>query len=225
MRAIYQRVYPQDMEATLAALIQEIERLKRQLRIQKGNKCEQLKQWRTKNPDKIKEQKKRWKDKTRQKVREQTRAGEMIMTQPPLVTMPTYTVETPCVVMVANTEQMRQPSQRTEPDGVKDTIPKEVLVGVVNPPKPVNEMTAETILARQQKDKMKAKRRQYDGNKARRQAYAKQYYHKNKNKIRERQKLCHRQKRNKIREILLCSMDETEPSCLESNETLAETPL
>ena len=96
MRAIYQRVYPQDMEATLAALIQEIERSKRQVRIQKGNKCEQLKQWRTKNPDKIKEQKKRWKDKTRQKVRGQTRAGETIMTQPPLVTMPTYTVETPC---------------------------------------------------------------------------------------------------------------------------------
>ena len=32
VRAIYQRVYPQDMEATLAALIQEIERLKRQVR-------------------------------------------------------------------------------------------------------------------------------------------------------------------------------------------------
>ena len=124
------------------------------------------------------------------------------MTQPPLVTMPTYTVETPCLVTVANTEPTRQPSQMSEPDGVKDTIPKEVLVGVANPPKPVDEMTAETILACRQKDKMKGKRRQYnDGNKARRQAYAKQYYHKNKNKIRERQKLCHRQKRNKLREI------------------------
>ena len=216
MRAIYQRVYPQDMEATLAALIQEIEILKRQVKIQKGNKREQLKRWRTKNPDKVKEQKKRWRDRTRQKVR----AGETTMTTP------TYTVETPCVVTVANTEPMRQPSQRTEPDGVKDTIPKEMLDGVANPPRPVDEMTAGTILACRQKDKMKAKRRQYyHGNKARCQAYAKQYYHKNKNKIRERQKLCHRQKRNKLREILLCSTDETEPTRLEPNETLAETSL
>ena len=223
MRTIYQRVYPQDMEATLAALIQEIERLKRQVRIQKGNKREQLKGWLTQNPDKVKEKKKRWKDKTRQKVREQKSAGATIMTQPALVTMPTHTVETPCVVTVANTEPTRQPSQISDPDGVKDTIPKEVLVGVANPPKPVDEMTAETILACRQKDKIKAKRRQYnDGNKARRQAYAKQYYHKNKNKIRERQKLCHREKRNKLREIPLCSTDETEPSCLEPNETLAE---
>ena len=173
------------MEATLAALIQEIERLKRQVRIQKGNKREQLKQWRTKNPDKVKEQKKRWKDKTGQKVRDQKRAGETIMTQPPLVTMPTYTVETPCVVTVANTEPTRQPSQMREPDGVKDTIPKEVLVVLANPSKPVDEMTAETILACRRKDKIKAKRRQYyHGNKARCQAYAKQYYHKNKDKIR-----------------------------------------
>ena len=214
------------MEATLAALIQEIERLKRQVRIQKGNKREQLKRWRTKHPDKVKEQKRRWKDKTRQKVRDPKRAGETTMTQPPLMTTPTYTVETPCVVTVANTEPTRQPSQRTEPDGVKDTIPKEMLDGVANPPKPVDEMTAETILACRQKDKMKAKRRQYnDGNKARRQTYAKQYYHKNKNKIREREKLCHRQKRNKLREIPLCSTDETEPTRLEPKETLAEPPL
>ena len=142
------------MEATLAALIQEIERLKRQVRIQKGNKREQLKRWRTKNPDKVKEQKKRWKDKTRRKVRDQKRAGETTMKQPRLMTTPTYNEETPCVVTFANTEPMRQPSQRTEPDGVKDTIPKEMLDGVASPPKPVDEMTAETILACRQKDKM-----------------------------------------------------------------------
>ena len=69
------------------------------------------------------------------------------MTQPLLVTTPTHTVETPCVVTVADTEPMRQPSQMTEPDGVKDTIPKEMLIGVANPPKPVGEMTAGTIFA------------------------------------------------------------------------------
>ena len=145
VRAIYQRVYPQDMEATLAALIQEIEILKRQVKIQKGNKREQLKRWRTKNPDKVKEQKKRWSDRTRQKVR----AGETTMTTP------TYTVETPCVVTVANTEPMRQPRQRTEPDGVKDTIPKEMLDGVASidprlPTEGQDESQEETILPRKQ---------------------------------------------------------------------------
>ena len=67
----------------------------------------------------------------------------------------------------------------TEPDGVKDTIPKEMLDGdtKANPPKPVDEMTAGTILACRQKAKIKTKRRQnYHGNKARCQVYAKQYY-------------------------------------------------
>ena len=61
--------------------------------------------------------------------------------------LPTYTVGTPCVVTVANTEPTQQPSQMSEPDGVKDTIPKEVLVGVANSPKVVGEMTEGTILA------------------------------------------------------------------------------
>ena len=110
------------------------------------------------------------------------------MTQPPLVTTPTYTVETPCVWTVVNTEPTRQPSQMTEPDGVKDTIRKEMLDGdtKANPLKPVDEMTAETILAYRLKDKVKAKKKQYyHGNKAPCQAYAKQYYHKNKDKSRK----------------------------------------
>ena len=73
----------------------------------------------------------------------------MTMTQPPLVTTPTHTVESPCVVTVANTEPMRQSSQMTEPDGIKDTMPKEMLDGETkaNPPKLVDEMTPGTILA------------------------------------------------------------------------------
>ena len=147
------------------------------------------------------------------------------MTQPLIVTRRTHTVETPCVVTVANTEPMRQSSQVTELGGVKDTIPKKIFVGDTNanPPKPVDEMTVGTILACRQEDKIKGKRRQYyHRNKARCQAYAKQYYQKNKNKIRERQNLRHRQKKNKLREIPLCSTDEAGAVHFEPNETLAE---
>ena len=145
MRSIYQRVYQPDMEATLAVLIQEIERLKRQEGTSASNSNDGEQKTRTRLRSKRRD------GATRpDKKRDQKRAGETNMTQPALVTTPT---QIPCVVYpvwyAANTEPMRQPRQMTEPDGVKDIIPKEILVGATkaNPPKPVGEITAGTILA------------------------------------------------------------------------------